>query len=558
MFKNARIGSRLFVLVGFLTLVMLAVGLVGLYGLSATVGGLETVYNDRVVPLKQLKQVADAYAVNIVDTTHKVRDGALSWSEGRRSVDEATRTVDMEWQAYLATYLVQEEKQLVERAKPLMAKANAEVETLRGILRKEDRAALTAFAADTLYPVIDPISGVVSELTELQLRVAKQEYDAGLQRFSTVRALALATIVIGGILGTLVGVGIVRGITRPLAEVVGHADRIAAGDLTRTVEVTRGDETGQLQAAMKQMSEKLRQTISEVREGANALAGAAEQVAASSQSLSQGTSEQAASVEETTSSLEEMNASITQNAENSRHTEQMAAGGARQAEESGKAVGETVSAMTTIANKIGIIDEIAYQTNLLALNAAIEAARAGEHGKGFAVVATEVRKLAERSQGAAKEIGELAGSSVKVAERAGVLLTELVPAIGKTKDLVQEVAAASQEQASGVTQINKAMGQVDQVTQRNASASEELASTAEEMGAQAEALQQLMSFFKVGGAEAGDGAGRRRRPVAPAGAPHAVAAHGVAARPAGAGLAAKRDTGHPAGTDHDDAHFTKF
>jgi methyl-accepting chemotaxis protein len=324
---------------------------------------------------------------------------------------------------------------------------------------------------------------------------------------------------------------IARSITGPLAQAVDVANQIAEGDVTARITVDARDETGQLLAAMKKMSEKLSQTIGEVREGANALSSAATQVSASSQSLSQGTSEQAASVEETTSSLEEMNASITQNAENSRQTEQMAIKGAREVEESGKAVRETVEAMKAIADKISIIDEIAYQTNLLALNAAIEAARAGEHGKGFAVVATEVRKLAERSQTAAKEIGDLAGSSVKVADRAGGLLAELVPSIRKTADLVQEVAAASQEQSAGVAQINRAMGQVDQVTQRNAAAAEELASTAQEMSAQAEALQQLVAFFRTGWAEETRGyrhQGARIVPAPPAPAPVVHAAHGPA------------------------------
>jgi methyl-accepting chemotaxis protein len=192
-----------------------------------------------------------------------------------------------------------------------------------------------------------------------------------------------------------------------------------------------------------------------------------------------------------------MTASITQNRDHSRQMEQMALKGARDAEESGRVVKETVGAMSSIAEKVSIIEEIAYQTNLLALNAAIEAARAGEHGKGFAVVATEVRKLAERSRTAAKEISELATSSVKVATRSGHLLEELVPAIRKTANLVQEVVAASTEQANGVVQMNKAMQHVDQVTQRNASSSEELATTAEELSAQAEALTQLVSYFRV-------------------------------------------------------------
>ncbi|MDB4951780.1 MAG: methyl-accepting chemotaxis protein [Gemmatimonadetes bacterium] len=287
------------------------------------------------------------------------------------------------------------------------------------------------------------------------------------------------------------------------------AERIAAGDLT--VRVQARSERDVLGVAFAEMAQRLSHTIAEVRAGANALSAASSQVAATANSLSQGTSEQAASVEETSASLEEMGATITQNADNTRRMEKMALQGAAAAEQSGGSVGETVIAMKSIAEKIDIIEEIAYQTNLLALNAAIEAARAGEHGKGFAVVATEVRKLAERSQTAAKEIGSLAASSVRIAERSGQLLGELVPAIRSTTELVQEVAAASAEQASGVTQINRAVGQMDRVTQRNASSAEELASTAEELSSQAEALQQLTASFQVEGASDG----RRRMPAPP-------------------------------------------
>ena len=273
------------------------------------------------------------------------------------------------------------------------------------------------------------------------------------------------------------------------------ATGIAGGDLN--VQVTPRGQADTFGKAFSLMVEKLVNVIGDVRSGASALNAAAGQIAASSMDLSQGTSQQAASVEETTASLTEMTSSIRQNAEGSRQMEQMAKKGARDAEESGLAVSATVQAMNSIAEKVSVIEEIAYQTNLLALNAAIEAARAGEHGRGFAVVAAEVRKLAERSQNAAREIGELATDSVKIAERSGHSLVELVPSIRKTAELVQEVAAASAEQASAVSQINKALSQVEQVTQRNASSAEELSSTAEELAAQAESLQQLMAFFKV-------------------------------------------------------------
>ncbi len=325
-------------------------------------------------------------------------------------------------------------------------------------------------------------------------------------------AAGVVVLVLGG-LALYVG----RSVTTPIAQAVGLAERIARGDLRGEVEVRSEDELGRLQAAMRDMTHRLRQVIGEVRTGAEALSGAAGQVSTTSQTLSQGTGEQAASVEETTASLEQMSASITQNAENSRQTEKMAQQGSRDAEESGRAGKETVDAMKSIAGRISIIEEIAYQTNLLALNAAIEAARAGEQGRGFAVVAAEVRKLAERSQKAAKEIGGVASSSVRMAERSGQLLVELVPAIQKTAELVQEVAATSREQSSGVAQINKAMGHVDQVTQRNAAAAEELASTAEEMASQAESLLALTSFFQVGDEAEPASAPRAAplRPVAP-------------------------------------------
>ncbi|MFM2051165.1 MAG: hypothetical protein RL682_1656, partial [Pseudomonadota bacterium] len=227
-----------------------------------------------------------------------------------------------------------------------------------------------------------------------------------------------------------------------------------------------------------------------------------------------------ASVEETTAQIDTMSASISQNSDNARITDAMATKASKEATDGGSAVSQTVTAMKQIAAKIGIVDDIAYQTNLLALNAAIEAARAGEHGKGFAVVAAEVRKLAERSQEAAKEIGDLAGNSVSTAERAGKLLDEIVPSIQKTSELVQEIAASSAEQSSSVVQIGGAMGQLSKATQQNASASEELAATSEELSGQAEQLQQSIAFFKTGQVQASvrsrhEAVGYERRALAP-------------------------------------------
>ncbi|MBF5038507.1 methyl-accepting chemotaxis protein [Methylophilus sp. 13] len=288
-------------------------------------------------------------------------------------------------------------------------------------------------------------------------------------------------------------------IVNPLVEVMALMKEVEQGDLTQRIDNEYQGQLEELKLSVVNTVERLMQVIVEVRGSADNIASASEQVSATAQSISQATNEQAASVEETSASVEQMSASINQNTENSKVTDGIAGKAAKDANEGGAAVKDTVIAMKSIADKISIIDDIAYQTNLLALNAAIEAARAGEHGKGFAVVAAEVRKLAERSQVAAQEIGEVAKNSVGLAERAGDLLDEIVPSINKTSDLVQEISAASEEQSSGAEQITAAMNQLSQATQQNASSSEELAATAEEMSGQAEQLQQLIAFFKVSG-----------------------------------------------------------
>jgi methyl-accepting chemotaxis protein len=303
-----------------------------------------------------------------------------------------------------------------------------------------------------------------------------------------------------------------------IAEVVRVMGAMSEGDLTRTIDKDYLGAFGEMKDYVNNTAARLSQVVGDVNGSAESLAAASEQVSATAQSLSQASSEQAAGVEETSASMEQITASISQNTENAKATDAMATQASSEAAEGGEAVRLTVAAMKQIAKKIGIIDDIAYQTNLLALNAAIEAARAGEHGKGFAVVAAEVRKLAERSQVAAQEIGTVATSSVELAEKAGRLLDSIVPNIKKTSDLVQEISASSEEQGSGVAQINAAVTQLSQTTQQNASSSEELAATAEEMSGQADQLQHAMAFFKVAGASpsrvaASAIAAARRQPV---------------------------------------------
>ena len=301
------------------------------------------------------------------------------------------------------------------------------------------------------------------------------------------------------------------------ASITAAAREVAGGNLMVKLEArSPGDE---LMQALSAMVVKLAEVVSEVKSASDNVASGSEQMSSSASEMSQGATEQAAAAEEASSSMEEMAANIRQSADNAMQTEKIAVKSAADALTGGRAVTQTVSAMKEIAAKISIIEEIARQTNLLALNAAIEAARAGEHGKGFAVVASEVRKLAERSQKAAAEISQLSSSSVEIAEKAGSMLTSMLPDIQRTAELVQEISAASKEQDSGSDQINRAIQQLDQVIQQNASAAEQMSATAEELASQSEQLQATIGFFRV--EENRSAGGGMRRPGKPAAGPAA-------------------------------------
>ena len=286
-------------------------------------------------------------------------------------------------------------------------------------------------------------------------------------------------------------------ISRGLRQAVVLADAVAAGDLSQQLAIERNDEIGDLLRSIAGMADKLRSVVSQVMTAAQNMSSSSHELSTSAEQLSQGATTQAASTEEASSSMEQMAANVKHNAANASQTETIARRSSGDAEASGVAVSRAVDAMQTIASKINIVQEIARQTDLLALNAAVEAARAGEHGRGFAVVASEVRKLAERSQAAAAEIGTLSADTVKVARQAGEMLSKLVPDIKKTAALVEEITAACREQDVGAAQINQSIQQLDKVTQQNAAASEEVSSTSEELSAQAEQLQETISYFRT-------------------------------------------------------------
>ncbi|HEV7719278.1 MAG TPA: methyl-accepting chemotaxis protein [Arsenicitalea sp.] len=547
-------------------LIAVIVGGIGYYGMSRMEAGMASLYDDELVALQHIKAVSDDFFSDIKGGAHKVAMGTMSPADGAAALVKAKLDANQNWTGYVGSDLTEQEKALVAKGQAALDTAFPKVDELVSLMQARDLAGITQFNNTALYPAFDPVDAALDALSTYQLQAAQQLRADNDHLFAILTAAIAAT----GLLVTLIAVGIVayitNGIKRNLLSATNLANAVALGDVSATATVTSQDElkdlvdalnlmTANLKAsaviaeqiaegdltvkpkamsdkdtlglALTRMVEKLREVIGDASEAARNVASGSQEMSSTAEQLSQGATEQASSTEEASASMEEMTATIKQSADNATQTEKIARQSAADALASGEAVGNAVTAMQTIAERILVVQEIARQTDLLALNAAVEAARAGEHGRGFAVVASEVRKLAERSQAAAAEISTLSGTTVKAAQAAGEMLSKLVPDIQRTAELVGEISAGAREQNSGAGQINTAIQQLDKVTQQNTGAAEEMSATSEELAGQAEQLQAAISYFRIDARSAADAGRPTRKAGKPdvrdavmAGAPH--------------------------------------
>ncbi|NHZ61354.1 methyl-accepting chemotaxis protein [Massilia genomosp. 1] len=512
MFKNVTIKARLIFVIGVISAISLAIGLIGLRNLSVTNASLKTVYEDRLVAAGMLAEVLTQIQQNQNTLALAVSGDPAKLPEAGSDVEQRVQSNTALWGKYMETYLTEEEKTLA-------AKFTASRETFvtQGIkptlaaFKAKDVPGAVALVQGALTQNFQPVRDHMRNLINYQLTVGKSEYEQATARFETARALAIGLIVLSIALGLMMGTALIRGISRSIAEALRFANNIAGGNLTDTVKIESNDEIGQLLAALQKMNDSLVEVVRRVRSGTETISVASSEIAAGNLDLSSRTEEQASSLEETASSMEELTSTVRASADNARQASTLAATASDVATKGGNVIGNVVDTMGRIneaSNKIvdiiGVIDGIAFQTNILALNAAVEAARAGEQGRGFAVVASEVRNLAQRSAQAAKEIKGLIGSSVeqveagsKLVNEAGSTMDDIVQSIRRVTDIMGDIAAASAEQTLGIDQINQAVTQMDQVTQQNAALVEEAAAASEAMQDQARQLAEVVSVFKL-------------------------------------------------------------
>lgn len=512
-FHNLNTMAKLMLGFSLVGTIMTGVGYVGVTNMGSIYEGVDNINNVQLKPLMTLTRVRGlVYQMRSQTITALLTPSASDREEALVKVRELNKQVDETKDAFAKTI----KADVVQKAYDDFAKVYDEYRSYRDttvfklLLAGDHTGALAAMKGDGAAKFKASIDAI-NNLVDTKVKIAQGKYESAVKTYEDSKTTLISVILVGVVLGLFLGWVVARILAQGLAQVSTVTQLAAQGDLTQRVSITSTDELGNMGRSFNAMLDNLMKIVSEVREGTGSITAAASQISSGVQDLSQRTSEQASALEETSASMEEMTSTVKQNADNAKQANQLGNAARDVAEQGGAVVAKAVSSMDEInksskkiADIITVIDEIAFQTNLLALNAAVEAARAGEHGRGFAVVAAEVRNLAQRSASAAKEIKGLINESVqKVADgselvnQSGKRLEEIVTSVKRVTDIIAEIAAASQEQAVGIDQVNKAVMQMDETTQQNAALVEESASASENMQQQANHLQQLVAVFKV-------------------------------------------------------------
>ncbi|CDS50359.1 Methyl-accepting chemotaxis protein I (serine chemoreceptor protein) [Polaromonas sp. CG9_12] len=530
--NDLKISTRLMILISILSILLIGIGSIGLFGISQSNEALKTVYADRTVPISQLGEIDSLSLANqLFLASSYITPIPEDIAKKTAQIDANIMAIGKIWEAYITTYLTPEEREIASKFAEARAKFVREgLKPAVEALRANDLEDAKLIMNEKVGPLYVPFRAALNALAKLQLEVAKAEYDGAISQYQTIRNAAISAIVAGVLFALVFGLFLIRGITRSLAQAMAASNAVAQGDLTHPILVKGKDEVAQLLTSLSAMQSSLIGIVGQVRQGTDTIATASSQIAAGNQDLSSRTEQQASSLEETAASMEELTSTVKQNADNARQANQLAVSASSVAVRGGAVVAQvvgTMGAINTSSKKIvdiiGVIDGIAFQTNILALNAAVEAARAGEQGRGFAVVAAEVRNLAQRSAAAAKEIKTLIGDSVDKVEEggrqvleAGKTMDEIVDSVRRVTDIMAEIQAASQEQTQGIEQINQAITQMDQVTQQNAALVEEAAAAAASLQEQAGGLSQVVSVFKLDSVDTQIASSSRHSPVRPA------------------------------------------
>ncbi|MGO4376654.1 methyl-accepting chemotaxis protein [Pseudoduganella sp. RAF53_2] len=511
--NNVKISVRLFLLVGFMSILLAILGGIGLYGTKTSNEALRSVYEDRTVPTAYLASVNRQNLRNRIALAYAVLDAKPeSIPATLKQIGENMAVIDKAWKDYRDSDLTTEEGELAKKFEQTYGKLLDEgINPAVAALQAGDLDKTRDIVVQKLRKLNTPVADTLDSLIKLQTSVAKQQYDEAAARGATLRSISIASILIGIALACFVGYHLVQNITRSMGMAVSAAEAVAKGDLARPIQVNGKDEIAQLLDALQRMQTALAGVVRQVRDGSDAVLGASTEIAQGNQDLSARTETQASALEETAASMEELNTTVKQNADNARQANKLAQDASAVAAEGGNVVSQVVDTMRgisdssrRIADIINVIDGIAFQTNILALNAAVEAARAGEQGRGFAVVAGEVRSLASRSAEAAREIKGLITDSVQrvesgagLVDKAGATMGEVVASIRRVTEIVGEISVASGEQSTGVSQVGEAITQMDNATQQNAALVEEMAAAASVLRDRADELAQSVRVFKL-------------------------------------------------------------